>query len=331
MFSPQQFRELDLRYVGVLELVDQDEARIFLCGLQHGLPAAEHLDGASNDVAERAQALLLEQIFDVAEGARDLAAAAQHFFCRHSFGVFRLGDALQRNFAALDLREVGIVIVRRAQLVMAAAEEIHQVAQKLARIGGLDEAIEAHLANSAAQQNEEVLVIEQSKLDSGLAQQRKAVRVEGIGLQTGGEQLVCSLLRFEVGVKHSSGASHQFGSAIAGIGDGENLVRLSLSGVDEMRDASRQHGGLAGASACHHQHGTVYVLDGLPLARRRRESGMSVAAHGFRLRRKSEDILCSRRQALGKGKVRPVPKVRQFAEEKLCGTGKFAGMCGALA
>src|SRR5271157_880849 len=286
VLSSEQFRELDLRDVGVLELVDQDEARAFLRGLQNGLPSAQHLDRASDDVPEGTEALLLQQIFDVAEGACDLMAAAQHFLARHGFGVFRLGDALQRNFVALDLRKVRIVILRRAQLVMAAAEEIHQVAQKFARVGGLDEAIKPHLANAAAQQNEQVLVIEQSKLDSGVAQKRKAIGVKRVGLQTGLEQPGGSALRPQVRVKNAGSASNQFGGAITGVGDGENFVRLCLSGVDEMRDASREDGSLAGTSARDHQHGAMYMLDGLPLARRWRESVMSVTAHGSRITKK---------------------------------------------
>src|SRR5271166_6979236 len=96
------------------------------------------------------------------------------------------------------------------------------------------------LANAAAQQNEQVLIVEQRKLESRIVQQREAVRVEGVGLQTAGEELCRRAFRVKIGVKNVAGSTDQLGSAIARVGDGENLVGLRCPGVDEVRDAPRQ-------------------------------------------------------------------------------------------
>jgi len=53
---------------------------------------------------------------------------------------------------------------------VAAAEEIQQVAEELAGISGFGEALELQLADTAAQEHEDVLIVEQVKLDSSLAQ-----------------------------------------------------------------------------------------------------------------------------------------------------------------
>src|SRR5208282_2246632 len=180
---------------------------------------------------------------------------------------------------APDLGNVSIVIVRGAQLVMATAEKVQQVPEKPAGIGGLDEALELQLANAAAQQHEEVLIVEQGKVDSRLVQQREAVRVEGVGLQAAGEQLGSGALRFEVRVDNTAGTGDQLGSTIAGIGDGENFARPGCTAIDKVRNAARQYRGLAGSRSRHHQHGPMHMLDGLPLLVRWRETVMAVVAH----------------------------------------------------
>ena len=135
LFAGQQPGKLNLGDVRVLELVDQNEASMFLRALQHRLTAAEQVDRARDDVAEGSQTFLLQQVFDIMEDPRDLAAALEHFFVGHGRGVFRLPHARQRNLSALQTPDIGVVVVRGAQLVVATAKELQQMLEKLSRIG----------------------------------------------------------------------------------------------------------------------------------------------------------------------------------------------------
>ena len=76
--SAQQTRQLDLGDVGVLELVNQDEARSLLRPQEDRLAAAEQVYGAGDDVAESAEAVLLQHFLELPIDAGDLAAAAEH-------------------------------------------------------------------------------------------------------------------------------------------------------------------------------------------------------------------------------------------------------------
>ena len=64
--------------------------------------------------------------------------------------------------------------------------------------------------------------------------------------------------------EHGDALAH-LARGLVGEGDGENFVRAGASGRDQMRDARRQHAGLADPRAGQHQHGTVEGLDGAPL------------------------------------------------------------------
>ena len=46
--SGKQAGQLDLRDVGILELVDQDEARPLLCPFEHRLTPRQHIDGPAS-------------------------------------------------------------------------------------------------------------------------------------------------------------------------------------------------------------------------------------------------------------------------------------------
>ena len=69
--------------------------------------------------------------------------------------------------------------------------------------------LELQLTNAAAQQDEQVLIVEQRELDSRVVQQREAVGVKGVGLQAAGEKLCGGALRFEIRVKNAGGAGDQ--------------------------------------------------------------------------------------------------------------------------
>src|ERR1019366_4306361 len=180
LLPPKQLGQLNLGDVGVLELVDQNEAGIFLRALQHRLTAAEQIDRARDDVAEGSQSFLLQQVLYIMEDPRDLATALEHLLVQHRRGVFRLPYALQRNLAALQTSDVGVVVLRSAQLVMATAEEFQQMLEELSRIGRLDETLERQILNAASQQDLQVFLVEQRKLNVGVAQQSVAIGMKGV-------------------------------------------------------------------------------------------------------------------------------------------------------
>ena len=173
---------------------------------------------------------------------------------------------------------------------MATAKEVQEVTQKPARIGSLGESLELQVADATAQQHEEVLIVEQSKLDSCPMQQREAVPMKGVGVQPAGKHLGSSVLRFEIGIENTAHTGHQLGRAVARVGDSENFFRPGDSCLDEVGNASRQHRGLAGPGARYHEHRPVHTLNGLPLLVSRNERAMSVVAHDdfLAVRRKSE-------------------------------------------
>ena len=61
---------------------------------------------------------------------------------------------------------------------------------------------------------------------------------------------------------------NQLGGGVARVGDGEDFVGSRGFALDEVGDAARENGCLAGAGAGDDQHGAVNVLDGAALVRR---------------------------------------------------------------
>ena len=191
------------------------------------------------------------------------------------------------NLAALQLGDVGVVIGRSAQLIVTTAEELQQIFQELSRSGSLDVVLQLHVADAAAQQDEQVFVVEELKLGARVLQKSIAVGMKGVRLQTAGEQLLGSLgtlqlrikrrLLVEIRVQDGRHAMNQLGGGVARVGDGEDFVGTRGFSLDEVGDAARQHRGLAGSGAGDNQHGAVDVLDGLALLGGRSKNG---ALHG---------------------------------------------------
>src|SRR5579863_5846073 len=99
-------------------------------------------------MAERSQSFLLQQVLSVAKSTRHFTAAAQHLIIGHGPSVLGPGHARQWNFATLELRGVSIVIGRRAQLVVTAAEELEKVVEKFSRSCSLDVVLQLELADA---------------------------------------------------------------------------------------------------------------------------------------------------------------------------------------
>src|ERR1019366_186382 len=172
LVSHEQAGQLDLGDVGILKLVDQHETRTLLSARQVGgvLLIAQQRYGAGDDVAVGAEVLRRQQIFGIAKDPRDLVATAEYFVIRHRLGIFCAPDARQRKLFALQLRYVGVIVVGRAQLVVAALEETNQPFEEFAGSGGLNVVAQPQVLDAAAQQYIEVLVVDQFEALTGLAE-----------------------------------------------------------------------------------------------------------------------------------------------------------------
>ena len=145
---------------------------------------------------------------------------------------------------------------------MATAEEFQQILEELSRVGRLDEALERQILNAAPQQDLQVSLVEQRKLNVGVVQQSVAIGMKGVRPQAARHQLAYRGLPVEVTDRGSRQLCDQLRGRIASVGDGKNFLRPGRFALDEVGDASRQHGGLAGARARHHQHRTMQMLNG---------------------------------------------------------------------
>ena len=66
---------------------------------------------------------------------------------------------------------------------------------------------------------------------------------------------------------HRADAQLHLARRLVGEGDGENFRRARAAEAEDVRDAGRQHAGLAGAGAGQHQHGAIERLDRFALLR----------------------------------------------------------------
>ena len=146
----QQSRQLDLRDVGILKFVDQHKACALLSARQVGCvaPLAQQRDGTGDDVAVGTKIFARQQLLGVTEDARDLATPAQHFLLGHRLGIFGVPHARQRNLLALQLRDISVVVVGRAQFVVATLEETGQALEEFARSGRLDVVLQLQVSDA---------------------------------------------------------------------------------------------------------------------------------------------------------------------------------------
>ena len=85
-------------------------------------------------------------------------------------------------------RDVGVVIVRSAQLVMATAEEFQQILEELSRVRRFDEALKWQIGDAAPQQYLQIFLIEKRESNVGVAQQSVAIGMKGMRAQSTGHQ-----------------------------------------------------------------------------------------------------------------------------------------------
>ena len=80
-----------------------------------------------------------------------------------------------------------------------------------------------------------------------------------------------------------------FGGGVVGVGERKNFVRAGVALANQVGDALREDGSLAGAGAGNHQHRSMNVLDGLPLAFVGDEFFVADKTDGLTCRRISEE------------------------------------------
>src|SRR5882762_9981170 len=97
-------------------------------------------------MAEGPQIFLSQPAFQGGKNPRNLAAPAE------DFGIAQLGfrfrDTRYRQFAALQPVYVLRIFFRSYQFVVAAADKVQQIAEKLSHVGGADKMLKVKLANS---------------------------------------------------------------------------------------------------------------------------------------------------------------------------------------
>src|SRR5258708_5882351 len=135
---------------------------------------------------------------------------------------------------------------------MAPAAKFQKVFQKLPDIGRADKILEPKLTDAPAQENPEVCIVENAKLPSRACQQVIA------------EIMKCGRVDVFTAQQPTYTITHLC-RGIFRVGECENLLRASVTALDQPCNPVRQNRSLPRARSRHHQHGAVHVLDGLPL------------------------------------------------------------------
>ena len=87
LLAREQVRHLDLRHVGVLEFVNQQEARALLFAVKHAWIVAQQADRARDHVTIGAKIPFAQHGFDAGKDARNLLAALQVLGGRDAGGL----------------------------------------------------------------------------------------------------------------------------------------------------------------------------------------------------------------------------------------------------
>src|SRR5437870_2539261 len=218
-------KNLDLREVGVLEFVNQDEAGPGALAQHEFWIGQEEFIGARDHVAEGAEVLFSQHPFYRGEYRRDLTAAAQHFLIRNL--IFRLSNPRDGQLASAELGDIIRVLVRAHQFVLTAPHEVQKVVEKLADVGGTDEKIQMEFADALAQINPKILVVEHTETFAVNVKQVIAVRVKRAGLN----RAVCPKL-----LPH---AFAHFLSCVEGVSESQNFVGAGVTFTNEVGDSAR--------------------------------------------------------------------------------------------
>ena len=153
----------------------------------------------------------------------------------------------------LEPRHIAGILLRGDQFVVAAADKVQQVGEKLAHVGRADVVLQTELAEPLAQVDPQIFLVEHTELPARRLQQLVAIIVEGGGVNLPAAQ------------QSGNAAAHLLGG-IPRIGEGENLLRFRVSFLNQAGDSVGQNRGFSGSRAGHDQHRTVNVLNRFLLA-----------------------------------------------------------------
>src|SRR4051812_5091399 len=250
LLAGKQCHQFDLTAIAILELVYQDEARTSaLLRKSFGI-STQHFDGSGNHLPVQHPAILLENGFDGGENACDFVAAREDFVAGGLVSFFEFANTRQREVAFAHAVDVGGIVGRSLQLVVAAIEHVEQVAQKLAGITGLAEVMQLQLVDVLAKIYPEIFFLDVLQLLTGALEHAFAVAVNGVGLDIfwGGSSALCNALL-------------QLAGSVAHVSDAEDLFVGRKLVADQACNALDQHRRLACTRSSDHEHGSALVFD----------------------------------------------------------------------
>ena len=248
----EELHQLELGVVRVLELVDQDVPEPPLVVGEDVRPLPEEAEREEDLVAEVDEALAHHQVPVRGVGARQLERAG----CEIApLRVLRMGGGLGR-----ERGRVGQVGLGRHVLVLGAPEEARQRLEVPRRVAERPEVVERQLEQARPEEQHLLGPVQdpegrrQSELEGVLPEEPVAERVEGRDADVGvavRDEDVDALLHLERG--------------LVGEREREDLLRPRPARGDEVGDAAREDGGLAGPGPGDDQERPLVVGDRLAL------------------------------------------------------------------
>jgi hypothetical protein len=123
---------------------------------------------------------------------------------------------------------------------------------------------ELQVFDLSAKQHVEIVIVDQVEASARLAEQGITVRVKSPDLHAGSQHTLNGVI--VIAPEPCLGQSnHEIVRGVPGIGDRQYFVRPSVAVPKELRNTLGQNRRLSGTSGGDYKHGTVDVLDGLPL------------------------------------------------------------------
>jgi hypothetical protein len=250
----EELHQLELGVVRVLELVDQDVPEPLLVAGKHVGSLAEEAEREVDLVPEVDEALARHEVPVRGVGARQLQRAGRE--------VPLLRVLRMRRGLRLEGGGVGQVRLGRDVLVLGASEQPGERLEVARRVAERPEVGERQLEEARPQEEHLLGAVQhaegrrQPELESVLAEQPVPERVErrdaDVGVAVRHED-VDALLHLERGLVRE--------------GEREDLLGSRPAGGDQIGDAAREDGGLAGAGPRDDQEWPLIVGDRLHLGR----------------------------------------------------------------
>ncbi len=159
----QQRQNFDLRKVGILKFIDQQEAsaaRVLL----RAAPDRSSADAWAPVIMwPNVPRFLARSMSSTVRKTRAISRQRSRISPSSSRLFFRLRYPRQRNFAALQAGDIFGIFSGPTSSSWHRRMKVEQVAEKLADVRGAHEVLQSQLANAAAQKYPEVFVVEHPK------------------------------------------------------------------------------------------------------------------------------------------------------------------------